>query len=162
MGASGSIGVVERAALEADIAVFCEQKPKGRERVLSYDTAWYVESVHITILHTVASSLQLTGDSEVLSHLGEVQVETQCSHCGKQVGALNLKVVLEEARERGFSLEDQPFLYDSSAFCNLTCFFQAHKRKPCLCQYVDSLFSMLDKVIEASASGQSDAAASHK
>ena len=159
MGASGSIGVVERAALEADLATFCEQKPRGRERVLSYDTAWCVcilksvelskrsrsspstnspfpcssllcsASLYSPPLRTSAALLSVSlvsvsfivvlyslphSNSEVLSHLGEVQVETQCFHCSRDVGALNLEIILEEVRERGFSLEDQPFLYDGN------------------------------------------------
>ena len=48
--------------------------------------------------------------SEVLSHLGEVQVEAACAHCSKRIDALNLELIMEDVRERGFSLEDQPFL----------------------------------------------------
>lgn len=79
---------------------------------------------------------------------------TTCCSCSKCFRGRTYSLDISESKieedsndegknHKGDTHQDSNFLYEGKGYCSLNCFFDAHIKKPCLCEYVDKLASML-------------------
>ena len=81
-----------------------------------------------------ATAMNLMADFEAFT----LDDSVSCLFCSKRVYADELPSVTN-VREK---LAAQPFMYQGQPFCSLDCFFEHYTKKPGLCMWVDSLFSL--------------------